>query len=237
MKYLDVDALNKIEAAAFLRVKPYPFINPAGLLTAEGYQRLTDNLPDVCVMEPLFGKPRSHGQASHDRYVLEYSSELDTVPDTWKEFIDELHGHEYTQFLQRMYLRGSFHLNMHWHYTPAGCSVSPHCDALQKLGSHIFHLNGPDEWDPAWGGQTLILDDGGRFTTNSAPAFEDFDRIFAGECVGNQSTLFARRKRSWHGVRELTCPEGKYRKVFIVVINHPLLHAGRKALNWFKNKK
>ena len=237
MQYLDFEKLNAIDAQAFLRVKPYPFINPEGLLTPEGYQQLVDNLPDVSVMEPSFGRKRSHGQVSHDRYNLEYSPDLKTVPKPWMEFIGELYGPEYNRFLQRMYQRNSFKLNMHWHYAPAGCSVSPHCDAQHKLGSHIFYLNKEGEWDPEWGGQTLILDDGGRFATNSAPAFEDFDRIIASECVGNHSTLFARRDRSWHGVRELTCPDGRYRRVFIVVINHPLLYAGRRALNWIKKKK
>jgi len=237
MKYLDDRALNAIDSAAFLRVKPYPFINPEGLLTAEGFRHLIDNLPDIGVLQPYFGRKRSHGQTPHDRYNLEYSETLTTVPDAWHEFVAELHAHEYTRFIQRMYQRRNFHLNMHWHYTPTGCSVSPHCDAQQKLGSHIFYLNTEDDWKKEWGGQTLILDDGGRFKTNSAPAFADFDRVIESECLGNHSTLFARRTRSWHGVRELTCPEGKYRKVFIVVINHPLLYAGRQALNWIKNRK
>ena len=237
MQYLDVDKLNAIDVEAFLRTKPYPFINPADLLTAGGYQQLLENLPDVDVMQANFSRKRSHGQVSHDRYNLEYSSDLKNVPGAWQDFIAELHGPDYKDFLQRMYQRRNFHLNMHWHYTPTGCSVSPHCDARQKLGSHIFYLNTPDDWEPQWGGQTLILDDGGKFATNSAPAFEDFERIISSECVGNYSTLFARRARSWHGVRELTCPEGKLRKVFIVVISHPLLYAGRQALNWIKKKK
>jgi len=237
MRYLDVDKLNAIDTDAFLRVKPYPFINPPDLLTPEGYQQLLHDLPDISVMQANFGRKRSHGQVSHDRYNLEYSPELQTVPQAWHEFVAELRGPAYTRFLQHMFQRRHFHLNMHWHYTPTGCSVSPHCDAQHKLGSHIFYFNSEDDWDPQWGGQTLILDDGGRFSTNSAPAFEDFDRIIESECMGNRSTLFARRSRSWHGVRELTCPEGRYRKVFIVVINHPLLYAGRQALNWIKNKK
>jgi hypothetical protein len=236
MKYLDLDKLNAIDAQAFLRVKPYPFINPAGLLTDEGYRQLQDNLPDLSVMQAYFGRKRSHGQEAHDRYTLEWSADLQTVPPAWNEFIAELFGPDYRRFLQRMFQRRTLQLNMHWHYTPTGCSVSPHCDAQHKLGSHIFYFNSEQEWDPQWGGQTLILDDGGRFPTNSAPAFEDFDRIIASECVGNHSTLFARRARSWHGVRALTCPAGKYRKVFIVVINHPLLYAGRRLLNRLKKK-
>jgi hypothetical protein len=35
--------------------------------------------------------------------------------------------------------------------------------------------------------------------------------------LGNRSPLFARKEHSWHGVREIRCPEGHMRKVFIVV--------------------
>ncbi len=237
MHYLDFDKLDAVDADAFARKKPYPFINPAGLLTDEGYSRLLENQLDVSVLTPSFGRKRSHGQYSHDRYVLEYRPDLEVVPKPWNDFIAELHGPQYTRFIQRIYRCRTFHLNMHWHYTPNGCAVSPHCDAVHKMGSHIFYLNTLDDWDPSWGGPTLILEDHGRFRTDSAPAFEDFDRIVASECVGNYSTLFERRKRSWHGVRELKCPDDKLRKVFIVVINRPFLYAGRRALNWIKNKK
>ena len=80
MKYLDDKALNAIDSAAFLRVKPYPFINPEGLLTAEGFRNLIDNLPGIEVLEPFFGHQRSHGQLPHDRYNLEYTDSLSTVP-------------------------------------------------------------------------------------------------------------------------------------------------------------
>ena len=237
MQYLDFDKLDALDADAFANTKPYPFINPAGLLTDEGYARLLENQLDVSLLKPSFGRKRSHGQYSHDRYVLEYQPELEFVPAAWKEFIAELHGPEYSQFIKRMYKCKSFRLNMHWHYAPRGCGVSPHCDAVHKMGSHIFYLNTLEDWDPSWGGQTLMLDDHGRFEINSAPAFEDFDSIAASECIGNYSNLFLRRDRSWHGVRELTCPDDKLRKVFIIVINRPLLYAGRRALNWLKNRK
>jgi len=237
MQYLDFDKLDALDAEAFSRTRPYPFMNPAGLLTDDGYARLVSTAPDVSVMIPSFGRKRSHGQRSHDRYILEYQPDLDVISEAWKEFIAELHGTRYARFIRRMYGGRNFKLNMHWHYAPRGCVVSPHCDAVHKRGSHIFYLNTREDWDPQWGGATLMLDDNGRFKPDSAPAFEDFDRIVAGECIGNYSTLFERRSRSWHGVRELTCPEGKLRKVFIVVINQPLLYAGRRALNWFKNKK
>lgn len=237
MQYLDVDKLDALDATAFANTKPYPFINPAGLLTDEGYTRLLENELDVSVLTPSFGRKRSHDQYPHDRYVLEYQPELEFLPVAWKDFIAELHGPQYTRFIRRMYHCRRFKLNMHWHYTPTGCVVSPHCDAVHKKGSHIFYLNTREDWDPDWGGATLMLDDNGRARKNSAPAFDDFDRIVTGECIGNYSTLFARRKLSWHGVRELNCPDDKLRKVFIVVINQPVLYAGRRALNWIRNKK
>jgi len=236
MQYLDHEKLAAIDADAFAATKPYPFINPAGLLTDEGYARLIESQPDVSMLTPSFGRKRSHGQYSHDRYVLEYSPGLENVPPAWEEFIAELHGPAYSDFIKRLYRCRSFKMNMHWHYAPSGCSVSPHCDAAHKMGSHIFYLNTLDDWQPDWGGATLVLDDHGRFKVDSAPAIEDFDNVIASDCIGNVSTLFERRTRSWHGVGELTCPEGMLRKVFIVVINRPLLYAGRRAMKWLKIK-
>ena len=237
MQYLNLKKMDAMDSAAFLNTKPYPFTNTADLLTDEGYARLLENQLDVSVLTPSFGKTRSHGQQSHDRYLLEYEPELSVVPAAWKEFIAELHGPHYTGFIKRLFGLKSFTLNMHWHYTPNGCVVSPHCDARHKVGSQIFYLNTSEDWNTEWGGATLMLDDNGRFDVNSAPEFDDFDRIVAGDCMGNYSTLFARRHQSWHGVRELKCPDDKLRKVFIVVINQPVLYAAKRALNWIKKKK
>lgn len=223
MTYLDVDRLAAADARAFQTARPYPWFNPAGLLTEDGFARLRETLPEPSKLEPFFGVPRSHGQQSHDRLVLEYDDGVD-VAEPWHEFIRELNGPIYRGFLRRMIGHGRFRLQFHWHYTPSCCSVSPHCDALRKLGSHIFYLNTAEDWDPAWGGETLILDDGGRFPRKSAPRFEDFDRVIPAEALDNRSLLFVRGQSSWHGVREVRCPENAYRKVFIVVINDWLRH-------------
>lgn len=220
MAYLDYERLESIDPKAFRAETPYPWINPEGLLTDDGYRRLRETLPDVSMFTPVFGKKRQHGQKSHDRYALEYSPDLD-IALPWKEFIQELKGERYRRFIGRLYDAPKFDLNFHWHYTPNGCSVSPHCDAKRKLGSHIFYFNTEEDWNPAWGGETLILDDGGRLPRESAPNFEDFDRVIPSRALGNYSLLFGRNERSWHGVREIRCPEGHMRKVFIVVINLP----------------
>jgi len=216
--YLNLDKLQQIDAEDFRQTRPYPWINPAEMLTESGYRRLLATLPERSLFRPVFGKRRKHGQQSHDRYALEWRDDLPLSSD-WKAFIEELRGSDYRAFLRRMIGHDAFELYFHWHYTPNGCSVSPHCDAAWKLGSHIFYFNTEQDWKPDWGGETLVLDDNGRFSSRSAPAFEDFDRAMASESLNNRSLLFIRSGNSWHGVKPIRCPEGQLRKVFIVVIN------------------
>ncbi len=218
MNYLDFDRLEGLEPRHFRSAKPYPWLNPQGVLTQQGFEALCATLPEVSRFTPSFDVKRKHGQASHDRYTLEYDEGVD-LSAAWRAFLAELGGKRYRRFLRRMFGHRQLELGFHWHYAPAGCSVSPHCDSRRKLGSHLFYFNTPEDWDPAWGGQTVILDDGGRFPRESNPSFEDFQGSQTVEMMGNRSALFTTTGHSWHGVRELTCPEGSLRKVFIVVVN------------------
>ena len=215
MSYLNQDFLNRFDPRTFREADPYPWMNPEGMLTDAGYRELVKNMPDMSLFTPSFGVPRKYGQQSHERYILEYVDGLE-LPACWQAFVDELRGDTYRQFITDLLGRGNFRFRFHWHYTPKACSVSPHCDARGKLGSQIFYLN-DDDWDTAWGGETVILDDKGRFPAQSSPAWEEFDAAMPAETAGNRSLIFGRRGNSWHGVRELTCPDGAYRQVFIVV--------------------
>jgi hypothetical protein len=58
MQYLDFDKFKAIDADEFAATHPYPWINPQGLLTDEGYQSLLDNMPDVSLFEKKFGYGR-----------------------------------------------------------------------------------------------------------------------------------------------------------------------------------
>jgi hypothetical protein len=222
MRYLNEDLIRGIDTAAFRNQRPFPWMNPQGFLTDTGFQDLAGNMPDISLFQPFFGKQRKYGQPSHDRYVLEYADGLN-IPACWQAFVDELRGDLYKDLVSKLLGRGHFKIRFHWHYTPRGCSVSPHCDSRGKLGSQIFYMNTPADWDPAWGGETVILDDGGRFDLESSPAFEEFDRAYPAQTMGNRSIVFGRRGNSWHGVRAITCPEGAFRRVFIVVYEdfHP----------------
>jgi hypothetical protein len=218
MSYIDYEKFESLDRVAYRAQMPYPWVNPEGILTPAGYEALYQNLPELSLFKRHFGVQRKAGQMPHDRFTLEYRSDT-PVPGPWKEFIAELTGKRYKRALCRLIGVRSVQLNFHWHYTPNGCSVSPHCDSKRKLGSHIFYFNTEKDWKPEWGGETVILDDRGRFETSSAPRFEDFDSQVPSVALGNHSLIFSRRGNSWHGVREIRCPEGAMRRVFIVVIN------------------
>jgi hypothetical protein len=230
LTYLDFERLEAMDPEDYQNTRPFPWANPEGLIREEGYRELVETLPDVSLFSKVFGKKRRFGQQSHDRYSLPYREGLPLSP-AWQQFMADITSERYRRALCRIVGVRNLDLTFHWHYTPRGCSVSPHCDAKYKLGSHIFYFNTKDDWDPSWGGETLVLDDGGRFKRSSAPAFEDFDRVYASEALGNRSLLFTRSGHSWHGVREIRCPEGRMRKVLIAVINrYGLVERTRQAL-------
>lgn len=218
MQYIDFDKLEQIDSAAYQAQQPFPWINPPDLLTPDGYARLLQTLPDKSLFDSSFGLTRKNAQQAHDRYVLEYHPDV-AVDPAWHACIAEMTSARYKAHLCRLLDERSVVLNFHWHYTPNGCSVSPHADSVRKAGSHIFYFNTLNDWDPNWGGHTVLLDDGGRLDYRSSPRFEDFDNEIAGEAIGNRSLLFTRTDRAWHGVREVTCPADKLRRVFIVVVN------------------
>lgn len=225
LRYFDEQVLNRLieEKDRFRNRKPYPYSVIQGILRSDAFDRLSLELPDLSLFEKQFGYQRAHGQQSHDRYALQYGSKIEArLPDSWQEFIEEIHGAKYQIFWREMFglkSRERFVFTMHWHFAPAQASVSPHTDARRKLGSHIFYLNREDEWDEAWGGQTLVLDDHGQWPRHSAPDFEDLPQVAASKVLGNHSFLFEQNDHSWHAVRPVQCPKDKLRKVFIIVGN------------------
>lgn len=215
-RFLNLPVMENIDPPNFQSTQPFPWANPQGFIREDAYQELLNNMPALETFTPSFGKQRKSGQASHDRYILDYEEGVE-LPGPWQELVDELLGDTYRSFICRLLDVSKIRFRLHWHYTPRGAEVGPHCDAKGKLGSQIFYLNTEADWDPTWGGETVILDDHGRFPTYSNPQFEEFDEQFPAQTMNNRSILFGRRGNSWHGVKQINCPEGAHRKVFIVV--------------------
>lgn len=221
MRFLDQNELQALDEKAFRSQQPYPWVNPAGLVTNEGFAELRTNLPDIAHFRKTFDKERKYGQKSHDRYALKFSDAIaEYLPAPWLDFISELRGDEYARFLRRTLGVSRFNLSFFWFFTPAGCSVSPHCDHVNKIGAHLFYLNTDADWDDTWGGQTEVLIPAARIRRSSAPEFSDFASAIPGKTGGTHTFLFKRTSNSWHGVREITCPPGHMRKLFMVSIQH-----------------
>ena len=225
MSYLDLGRLSQIaaHASAFLNTKPFPWLSMQGIIQEDGFRRLCSELPKPELFVPQFGVARSYGQASHDRFALQYHPRLDAeLAPSWRQFISELHAQPYLDFVRQTWglaPNERFVLSMHWHHAPNGASVSPHTDARRKIGSHIFYFNTEQDWDPSWGGQTLVLDDGGKLSPHDKADMNVLREVAASKILGNQSFIFKRTEHSWHSVNPITCPADRLRKVFIVVVN------------------
>jgi len=220
MNYLNLECLQSLSAEAFQGRQPYPWVNFEHVLTPEGYERLRETLPSVEGFDRQVGIKRAYGQGPHDRFLLHYHPGLG-IAEPWREFIAELQGPVYQEFLRRMLGLRTFIPTFEWYYAWEGCAVSPHCDAARKLATHIFYFNTDDDWDSSWGGEILILDSERRFPTHSGPSFDQLKVAASIEPRGNGSLLFERTKHSWHGVRPLRCPTGKLRRLFLITINIP----------------
>ena len=101
MQYLNRDSIEGVSTESFQKQRPYPWVNMQGTLTAEGFQRLRDTLPDVSVFESKVGIKRAYGQTTHDRAILHDHPDLE-LAQPWKDFVAELHGELYQSFVRRV---------------------------------------------------------------------------------------------------------------------------------------
>jgi hypothetical protein len=220
MNYLNRECLEKLSAEDFQKRQPYPWAGLQHTLTPEGYERLRETLPAVDGFNKMVGIKRAYGQGPHDRFLLHYHPGLG-IAEPWKEFLAELQGPVYQDFLRRVLGPRTFIPTFEWYYAWEGCAVSPHCDAARKLATHIFYFNTQEDWESDWGGEILILDSERKWATHSGPSFDQLKVAASIEPHGNGSLLFERTPHSWHGVRPLRCPQGKLRRLFLITINVP----------------
>ena len=70
MKYLNLDIIQSIDTGAFQNASPFPWCNPQGFLTEQGFEKLTGHMPALSLFEKSFGYARNYNQPAHDRYIL-----------------------------------------------------------------------------------------------------------------------------------------------------------------------
>lgn len=235
------EALRSFRGETFLAKRPFPWHAFQGFLTTEGFQRLCREFPPLEFFEKHEDLPRGYSQRPHNRYYLSYETTAyhpagyqgpgvarqDQLPAGWRAFVRELEEERYRGFLQRVFGAKRLAFRYAWHVGFAGSEVSPHRDIRTKAGLHLFYFNPEGEWDPAWGGEVLLL--GRRKRPVNNPDFADFAETTQVPIVGNVSLLLRNTPEAWHGVRPLICSEGKYRRLFSVIAQRQE-SPGRKVL-------
>jgi hypothetical protein len=238
--FLNHSVVRGTSPESFAQQQPFPNFAFQDFLSADGFAQLNQAFPPLSAFEKHVGLVRANGQRSHDRYYLAYEESIyhrqdkghyglkgdtgtithDALPEVWQSFMDELtQDGEYREFMEDMLGARGLDMRFAWHVGTVGSEVSPHRDALDKVGTHIFYFNTSADWQPEWGGSILSL--GGKKVPQLNPDFEDFQTELAVDIRDNRSYLFKNTETAWHGVRALACPEGSYRRLFNVIFETP----------------
>ena len=233
--------MDSFERQDFLNNRPYPWANFKALLTPEAFNALYQEFPTLDYFEKHEGMRRKYDQKPHDRYYLAYEEKIDAykkldskqesaqgkgvirhgqLSPTWQTFIAEIRANSgYRQFVSELLGTDEFTTRFAWHVATAGHSVSPHSDARNKLGTHIFYFNTREDWQAEWGGATLVLED--KNCEGMNPEVADFSKITAVEVMDNRSFLFKNQSEGWHAVDTIKCPVGVHRRIFNVIVEVP----------------
>ncbi len=230
---LSSERLADLAAGRLHQAAPFRHAALDTLLSPEAFDRLQAEYPALELFERHVGLPRRFGQAPHDRLYLELETSLYHQGDAaapgviamrdlspvWQQFIDQLRAEPYRRAVLGLLRARAAMLRFTWHVAFTGCSVSPHRDAREKLGTHLFYFNTEREWSPDWGGSTLLF--GRRTASTMNPGFDQFESATAAPFLGNQSLIFRNQRAAWHGMKPLAAPAGSYRKIFAVVFDRP----------------
>lgn len=238
--FLDPDKLSQVSTERFRSTVPFPWIALEGALLPERFAELRREFPPFELFQSHRGLARASRQRPHDRYYLAYERSIyDRLPSgdrggvvrhaqlapAWQAFLDELQdGPLFSGFVRRLLGRATFEVRYAWHLGFSGADVSPHVDTPKKLGTQIFYFNDRDDWQPDWGGETLILAE--RLRPVGNPEISDFAQVLAVPFLGNRSLFFMNTAQAWHGVGPLRCPEGRFRRLFNVIFEVPGARTG-----------
>ena len=231
--FIDYHLLKSFSLETFTSRAPFPWHNFDALLTRDGFQALHQDFPSLELFEKHSGVQRQYEQRPHDRYYLGYKTSIfhqagdekkgvvqaKELPKTWQIFLEELEtSTKYRNFIKSVLAVSDYKARYTFHIGVTNSEVSPHVDApSSKIGTHIFYFNTDEDWAPTWGESTLVLGD--KRTVAMNPEFTDFGTVIPIQITNNRSFLFKNTPDAWHGVKPLTCPEGRYRCLFNVLFD------------------
>jgi hypothetical protein len=253
--FINYDLLKSFPIETFRCRAPFPWFELQQFLTPQGFHSLYQSFPSLELFERHHGFERPYGQRPHNRFYLAYQKSLyhqaemsakgpakgivkhEELSPAWQSLLGELMTSEaYRKLVESLFEVTQFDVRFAWHIGFTNCEVSPHVDAAEKIGTHMIYFNTADDWQSVWGGSTLVL--GEKSTDAMNPEFTDFAQAVAIGPAGNNSLIFKNTPNAWHGMRPLTCPEGKYRRLFNVIFDLPGVHRRQRrvssARSWLK---
>ena len=235
MSFLNYELMHQFDTKTFRQQQPFPHTLFKDLLRPKAFDLLYREFPSLDLFERHVNVARNAtGQRPHNRYYLALQQSiyhdkqagsrgvatLAQLPASWQAFVTELKtSTAYHDFLARMLGIEDFDARYAWHVGENSSEVSPHCDSLEKLATHIFYFNTSADWDLSWGGSIIVLD--GKQVPQDNPEISDFRHAEAFDIRDNRSFLFQNTARAWHAVEALTSPAGHYRRLFNVIIQVP----------------
>lgn len=232
-QFINYDFIKSFSNKLVEKDVPFPWYSVKHFLTDEGFEILYQSFPSLELFEKHDEIERVYGQRPHNRYYLAYEDSIyrqlnrqdkgivkhEELPVCWQSFISELEtSRVYRNFIESLF-GSEFNIRYAWHIGFTNSEVSPHMDASEKIGTHIFYFNTSRDWQEDWGGSILVLS--GKSTDTMNPDFSDFTGVSSTQITDNHSFLFRNTPDAWHGVKPLTCPEGKYRRLFNVIFEFP----------------
>ena len=125
----------------------------------------------------------------------------------WRAFAAYLYGPLFDGHIRRVLLDrgvqlrdGSYRARFEFSWLHRDGYVRPHTDAVQKVVSIVCPMV-LEDWQPAWGGATEILEPIEGQSPVEFDRWERFRTIDSYPFQSNTANLLLRTDRSWHGVR------------------------------------
>jgi hypothetical protein len=137
----------------------------------------------------------------------------------WKSISDESGGNA-TSILER-----NVKVNYEFSRLPAGSYLSPHTDKIGKLASMLFYFPHPDWKDARQGSTEFYAPNDPSMRRNWSNRHLDFDNLkpfLSVDFKPNTLLGFVKTADSYHGVREIICPDGLERTSFNMNYSVPI---------------
>ncbi len=240
--------LEDFDVGAFNRAAPFPFKSYTSMVEPAAFEELNNNFPAIDLFRYVVGTDRGT-QMPHTRHMIFLDAPLfgrkfnrrgwytdaARLPPVWQSFVEEIRASEaYRKFVCRLFGVKKFAIRFEWHLLARDTYICPHLDASWRIGDHLFYFHDKMEWRNEWGGNLELLAPPPSALKN--PGFEDFSQRVSVSPNGIQGVLIKNSPIAWHGVSNITCPEGMFRRVFLVNLGYTFQFAVTRLRRGLRQK-